>query len=355
MKRIGALWPQIVDPANLEQAFRAARSGKRQRDDVARFSLDQESELLRLREELAQGRWQPGRYRQFTVYDRKPRLISAAPFRDRVVHHALMRVVGPHLDRRMYFHSYACRAGKGVHAAVDQYQRWARHYAYVLKMDIRRYFPSIDRELLKAELARYLKDPAVLALFAQIIEHAPASEPAAHYFDGDDLLTPLERACGLPIGNLTSQILANLYLNRVDHWISEHYHGGYLRYVDDLLLVGDDKASLWAMRDRIADRLAELRLVLRDDKSQVTRTDRKVDVLGYQIAQSQRWLRAENPRRARRRLATVARGHDCGRVSGDHVQRCVSAWVGHAMHGDSEGLRNRLLARLGLGWAGPRA
>lgn len=355
MKRIGALWPQIIAPENLEAAFRAARRGKRSRDAVARFALDQEAELLRLRQALSAQTWRPGAYRQFTIYDRKPRLICAAPFADRVVHHALMRVVEPHLDRRMYFHSYACRSGKGVHAAVTQYQHWARHYAHVLKLDVRQYFPSVDRALLKAELARYLKDAAVLHLFGAIIDQAPPSAAAPAYFPGDDLLTPLTRPRGLPIGNLTSQVLANLYLNRVDHWIAQHHRGGYLRYVDDLILLGDDKTALWAMRDAVGERLAALRLHLHPDKAQVMRTDRKVDVLGYQVAQSQRWLRAENPRRARQRLRSLAHAYATGRADWPDVRQSVRAWIGHAVHADTEGLRRQVLGAVSFTRAGTRA
>ncbi|WP_029890708.1 RNA-directed DNA polymerase [Polycyclovorans algicola] len=355
MKRIGGLWPQIIAPENLEAAFRAARRGKRDRDAVARFALNLEGELRRLREQLAAGTWRPGAYRQFTVYDRKPRLISAAPFDDRVVHHALMRVVEPPLDRRMFFHSYACRAGKGVHAAVNQYQRWARHYAYVLKLDVRQYFPSIDRGLLQVELARYLKEAEVLRLFGVIIEQAPLTAAAPAYFAGDDLLTPLAHTRGLPIGNLTSQVLANLYLSRVDHWIAQHHRGGYLRYVDDLIMLGDDKAALWGLQDAIDDQLAGLRLHLHPNKAQVMRSDRKVDVLGYQVSQSQRWLRAENPRRARHRLRRLARGYAAGRLGLDAVRQSVSAWIGHVQHADSWGLRRQMLDALSFSRAGIRA
>lgn len=138
MKRVGGLWPQIIDWENLTAACREAARGKRGRLDVARFLLNWEPQLLELQADLTAGRYRHGPYRQFTIYERKPRVISAAGFRDRVVHHALMRVVGPILDRRMIFHSYACRPGKGVHAAVDYFQRCQRQFPWVLRMDVRR-------------------------------------------------------------------------------------------------------------------------------------------------------------------------------------------------------------------------
>lgn len=346
MRRVGGLWPQVTAAENLEAAFRAARRGKRSRDEVAGFSLSWEGELRALRQELLERSYEPGGYRQFTIYDRKPRLISAAPFRDRVVHHALMRVVEPLLEPRMYSHSYACRAGKGVHAAVDRYQTWARRYAYVLKLDIRQYFPSIDRMLLLKEIGRYFKDEGCLWLFTLIVSRAPPTTDAAPLFPGDDLLTALSRPRGLPIGNLTSQILANLFLNRLDHWISATHQGAYLRYVDDLLLLHDDKACLWAMREAVAEQLAALRLRLHPRKAQVMRTDRKVDVLGYQVSRHARWVRGENVRRAGRRLVALQRGYARGCLQWRDVQQSIRAWIGHAMHANTWSLRRRLLSRI---------
>jgi len=204
VKRLGGLWPRVVAFDNLYLAYRAARLGKADRPSVGRFALNLERELLALQAELESGEYQPGPYRLFTVYERKPRLIAAAPFRDRVVHHALMRVIEPPLDRRFIFDSYACRVNKGVHRAVDRYQGWARRYPYVLKLDVARYFPSIDHALLKAKLADRIKDPRVLDLLGRIIDTSPPTDEPPLWFPGDDLLAPLERAHGIPIGNLTS-------------------------------------------------------------------------------------------------------------------------------------------------------
>ena len=216
MKRVGDLWRRVVDPDNLWAAYLNARKGKRSRADVAAFCLRAERELLLLHEELSGERWQPGAYRHFKIYDNKPRIISAAPFRDRVVHHAVMRVVEPILDRRFIPWTYACRKGKGVHKAVNHYQRAGRRYAYALKLDVRWYFQSIDHEILKQQLRRRIKDARVLRLLNRIIDHSAHLQPSRLSFPGDDLLTCLERPHGITIGNLTSQIFANLYLNDID-------------------------------------------------------------------------------------------------------------------------------------------
>ena len=325
---------------NLFEAFRKARKGKRRRPDVAQFSLDLEQELCALQGELAGGGYMPGAYRQFTVYERKPRLISVAPFRDRVVHHAVMNVLEPLLDKRFIRDTYACRKDKGVHRAVDRYQQFAKNNAYVLKLDIARYFPSIDRDILKQQLARRIKDKAVLSLLYRIIDNGPESREAAQFFPGDDLVGVSERRRGLPIGNLTSQFFANLYLDGFDHWLKEVKRvKGYLRYVDDMYLLGNDKQRLWALRDAVAEQLQGLRLVLRADKTQIYRATERVDVLGYRVSPWRRWLRNDNGFRFGRRLRHMSRLYRDGQTGWLTVNASVQSWIGHARHAETDALR----------------
>jgi RNA-directed DNA polymerase len=340
MKRLGDIWPRVVSFENLLEAHRRACRGKRRRPDVQAFTLALEHNLLGLQRELDEGHYRPGTYRLFTVYERKPRLIAAAPFRDRVVHHALMQVIEPFIDRRFIPDSYACRPGKGLHRAVDRYQAWARQYAYVLKLDVRRYFPSIDHRLLKAGLRRHLKDPRVLDLLERIVDSAPVTGEAPVPFPGDDLLTPLERPRGIPIGNLTSQFFANLYLDPFDHWLleTERVHA-YLRYVDDLYLLGDDLARLWALRGACAEYLAGLRLHLHPRKAQVFPTREAVDVLGYRVSRERRWLRNPNGYRFRRRFRRLLAAYRAGRLEWGELMPAVQSWIGHARHAETAGLR----------------
>ncbi|MDS4021928.1 MAG: RNA-directed DNA polymerase [Candidatus Competibacter sp.] len=348
MKRLDGLWPQVVAFDNLWLAWRKARRGKSRTAGAVTFELELESNLLALQCELETGDYQPGMYRLFTLYERKPRLIAAAPFRDRVVHHAVMNVIEPPLDRRFIHDSYACRRDKGVHAAVDRYQLWARRYPYALKLDVRQYFPSIDHAILKATLRRHLRDERVLALLERIIDNGPdlaPTEPA--YFPGDDLLTPLERRCGIPIGNLTSQFFANLYLNDLDHGIKEVLRApAYLRYVDDMVLLADDKVQLWAWRDWIAERLAGIRLRLHPAKAKVSQVREGLDVLGYRLFPKRRRLRNENGLRFRRRLRAFAQGYAEGRLDWADFDSSVQAWIGHARHAETLGLRERIFSEV---------
>ena len=346
MKRLDGLWPQVVAFDNLWRAWRKARRGKSRTVGAVAFELELESNLLALQRELENGDYQPGAYRLFTIYERKPRLIAAAPFRDRVVHHAVMNVIEPPLDRCFIHDSYACRRGKGVHAAVDRYQVWARRYRYALKLDIQQYFPSIDHAILKTTLRRHLRDRRTLALLERIIDNGPDSAPTkARYFPGDDLLAPLEHRCGIPIGNLTSQFFANLYLNELDHGIKEVLRApAYLRYVDDMVLLADDKAQLWAWRDWIAERLVEIRLCLHPAKAKVSQVREGLDVLGYFVFPERRRLRNENGLRFRRRLRAFAQGYAEGRLDWADFDPSVQAWIGHACHAGTLGLREKIFS-----------
>lgn len=212
MRPAGDLWARVTEWENLLTAYRKARRGKADRCEVQRFALDLEYELIEISRSLRERDYEPGAYRQFWIRDRKRRLISAAPFRDRVVQHALMNVVEPSLDRRLIADTYASRRGKGVHAAVARYRAWAGRYTYVLKLDIRRYFDSIDHRRLKEKLARRIADPDVRWLIGRIIDRGPRPSAPRPLVAGEDLVDLMERPSGLPLGNLTSQILGNLYL-----------------------------------------------------------------------------------------------------------------------------------------------
>jgi retron-type reverse transcriptase len=356
MKRLGSLWPRLVAFDNLWLAWRRARRGKSRSAGAVLFELDLERNLVALQRELADDVWQPGAYRLFRIYEHKPRLIAAAPFRDRVVHHAVMNLIEPPLDMRLIDDCYACRRGKGTHRAVDRYQQWSRCYAYAMKLDIRRYFPSIDHRLLKDCLRRRIKDPRVLALLDRIIDAGPplgpddAQQPP---FPGDDLLTPLERQRGIPIGNLTSQFFANLFLDDFDHWVKQGLHcPAYLRYVDDMLLLANEKARLADWRAAIEERLAALRLRLHQSRGQIQRTAEGMTLLGYRVFPEFRRLPRQNVVRARQRLRALAANYRDGRVSLRQVDASVRAWIGHACKADTLGLCTAVFDKLSFSRGG---
>ena len=349
MKRLDGIWNRVTSFENLLGAYRKARRGKRSKPGVAEFGLNCEHELLALQRSLLEGTYQPGDYRLFTIYERKPRVIAAAPFRDRVVHHAVMQVIEPHLDRTFISDSYACRHGKGVHAAVDRYQAWAQTYRYVLKMDIQQYFPSIDHDLLKEKLRRRIKDVRLLDLLDRIIESSPKSTAEPQYFPGDDLLTPLDRRTGIPIGNLTSQFFANLYLDDCDHDIKQVLKvRPYLRYVDDMVVLDHDKARLAEIRAAVCERLATDRLRLHPRKVHVTPVADGLNLLGYVVYPARRRLRNDNGHRFTRKLRRMSVAYRAGRVEWPKVVASTQSWIGHAKHADTDGLRRVIFSQAGF-------
>jgi retron-type reverse transcriptase len=326
MKRIKGCFPQICTPQNLFSAYRRARKGSRR--EVAAYEMDLELNLFNLRQSLSAGNYTHGAYRQRTIYERKPRLISAAPFRDRVVHHALMQVIDPMLDPTMINDSYACRQHKGVHLAVDRYQQYAKRYTWVLKLDIASYFASIDHHVLTQLLQKRIGDQQVLKLFNTIIS-SYSTAPGK----------------GLPIGNLTSQFLANYYLNEFDHWLKESLRvPGYLRYVDDFFLFGDNKETLWCWLAKIELFLESLSLHLHPNKTHLRRTSERVDVLGYIVTSDRRWLRNDNGWRFTRRLRNLARLRQGAIITFDQLNGHVYSWIGHARHGETMGLRRQIFS-----------
>src|SRR5262249_8261152 len=242
MKRHGNLWENVISFEALLRAAVQACKGKRYRPNVASFHFNLEHELSALHEELSTKTYRPGAYRTFFIHEPDPRQISAAPYRDRVVHHALVNVLEPIYERTFIADSYACRKGKGTHAAVRRCQHFARRFRYVLKADVQKFFPSLDHEILKALVARKIKDRDVLWLVGQVIDGSNPQEEVLNPFPGDARFTPGERRRGIPIGNQTSQFFANVYLDPLDHFVKDRLGiQGYVRYVDDFLVFSDDK------------------------------------------------------------------------------------------------------------------
>jgi RNA-directed DNA polymerase len=347
MKTHKHLYPLITDFENLRLAFKNAARGKRGHLDVAAFEYDLERNLLDLQAELQAQTYTPGPYYNFRIYDPKPRIISAAPFRDRVVHHALCQVIEPLFERRFIYDSYANRAGKGTHAALDRAQSFARHYPYVLKCDLEHFFPSIDHAVLQSQLARVIADPAALWLAGRILAGGADVHKAdytPHYFPGDDLFATL-RPRGLPIGNLTSQFWANVYLNPLDHFVKRELKcGGYVRYVDDLLLFAADKPALHRWKKALIEFAATLRLTLHEREAVVTPVSAGIPFLGWRLYPDHRRLKRRNGVAFQRRLAGLLAGVDAGNITWDEVHAAVNGWIARVAHGDTWGLRRALLS-----------
>lgn len=346
MKRVGGLWTQLTDWQNLAEAARRASLGKRSRPDVAAFLMDLEPNLAALRRELLSGGYTPGAYRTFLIREPKPRQISAAPFRDRVVHHALTQILEPVFEPRFSPASYACRVGKGSHRALKTVSQAARTAPYVLKCDIRKYFASVDHAILLQQLERAVKCRPTLDLASRIIAGSNAQEEVNWYFPGDLLLTPYERRRGLPLGNQTSQFFANVYLNALDQLVTREVRpAAYARYVDDFLLLDTDKGRRQDARIQVEAHLDSVRLRLHEKKSRVYRTADGVTFLGWRVFPDRVRLVRGNVVRFRRRLRNLLAGLRSGELTRDNAVQSVQAWIGHARHGGTWRLREQIFER----------
>jgi retron-type reverse transcriptase len=346
MKTYKNIYPQICNFENLYLAWRSARCGKRNRQAVADFEFNLEHNLLELQRELLTHTYQPGGYHNFYIREPKRRLVSAAPFRDRVVHHALCNVIEPIWEARFIHHSYACRVGKGTHKAINQCQQWIRQYRYAFQGDIVKYFPSIDHPILRGLLANKIADRETLWLVDQLLDSGAGiqvDEAPQTLFPGDDLFTLL-RPRGLPIGNLTSQFWANVYLNELDQFVKQELKcAAYLRYMDDFVLFCDDKAQLHAWKTAVRGYLASsLRLSLHPKKSLVYHVKVGVDFCGFRIYPTHRRLRKSSIRRFVQRFRRQREAYHRGELSLTEINTSVQCWVAHAAHGDTWRLRNRL-------------
>lgn len=341
------LYEQIHGFEHLLAAYRRARRGKRRRPDVAAFEFRCEDELVALAEELREGRYRPGPYRRFYVTENgKRRVISAAPFRDRVVHHALCALIEPIWEARFIHDSYASRPGKGTHAALDRAQQFARGHRYVLQLDVRQFFPSIDHAILRGLLARHIADPHLLGLVDAILAGGAdelRDEYQMVYFLGDDLFA-MNRPRGLPIGNQTSQFWANVLLHPLDLFAKQELGcRAYLRYCDDMLLFADDKAQLQRWRDAAITFAGSLRLTLHEGRAQMSPVDAGFPFLGWQLFPFRRRLKRRNVLAFARRFRRMRADYAAGRCTLADIDQRLKGWLGHARQGNTLGLRRSLL------------
>ncbi len=329
------LYREICSFENLYRAYLKARKGKRNRQSVLRFTYGLEKNLFEIKEELESQSYKPGKYRAFFVNDPKKRLIKAAPFKDRVAHHALCNVIEPVFDKAFIYDSYACRRGKGTHAAVDRLQKFIRamnggskRRIYALKCDITKYFPSVDHETLVAVIGKKVKDKKTLWLIELIIQSSADREAP--------------RKSGIPIGNLTSQLFANIYLNELDCFV-KHYLGvrRYVRYVDDFIILHESKQKLHGIQRKITEFLKSLHLELHPKKARVFPVELGVDFLGYVVFCSHRRLRKANVKKFTRKLKKLKAMHEMGLI--DEAFMSLNSWVAHARHADTHGLRVKVL------------
>jgi retron-type reverse transcriptase len=332
MRRSGVGLEAVTDWHNLAQAFYLAAQGKRQQPDVCKFRQHLHIELASLQNDVLLGTYRPGPMSSFQIYDPKPRMIHAPVFRDRVLHHALMRHVGPVLDRSLVYDTYACRKGKGTLAAVQRCQQQMRRFPWYVKSDIRAYFASIDHLRLKRMLRQRLKNSGLLGLIDDIID-------SYHTVPGK----------GLPIGALTSQHFANFYLSGLDRFLLERCRvGAMVRYMDDTLWWCKSRESVHRVLAEAQEFVSETLALQIKPTVQINRSAQGVTFCGYRVFPGSLRL----SRRRRQRYAACRqqweKAYLSGDISGAELQSGYASALAITAHADAAGWRRQQLQRYPL-------
>lgn len=330
MKRYGQLIEKIADPDNLRFAFWKAKKGKSQKPDVIAYSENLDANLIQLRQEILSSAPNIGNYHYFKIYDPKERLICAASFHERVLHHALMNICHDAFERFQVYESYATRKGKGTYAALHQAEKHQRRYKWFLKMDIRKYFDSIHHSTLIKLLERRFKDKKVLSIFEQII---------ASYTTSPNI--------GLPIGNLTSQYFANYYLAYADRFIKQTLLlPAYVRYMDDMVVWSNDKSELLEARKRIKAFLEqELHLTLKI--AYLNRTTHGLDFVGYRLFHSTTTLSKRSQKRFKQKYQAYYQNYTTGKWSEATYQRHILPLLAFTDYSNSNHFRSKIIQNIG--------
>jgi len=311
---------------NLYHAWHKVSLGKSAKSSILDFYGDLDKNLASIADDLKNGVYRPGAYNCFLIKDPKERIISAAPVRDRVVHHALMNSYGPVFERHLICDSYACRVGKGTHKAVLRSFHFAKSSRYFLKMDVRKYFDSIDHVTLKTLLANLVKDKNVLNIFNIIID-------SGGVINGK----------GIPIGNLTSQFFANHYLSAFDHHFKEQRHvKKYIRYMDDILIFSESKDELKDLyNDAVCYAQEKLRLMLKPPVSGPVAAG--APFLGFLVKPSGIYLQQKTKKRYKARIAEIEHKRKNEIFTDLEASRRAESVTAHLLLARSLNFRNNVL------------
>lgn len=322
---------KIADWDNLLKAYRLARKGKRDRDEVIKFELNLFDNLARIQLELITGTYTPGHRRHFVVFEPQRREISASPFRDRVAQHAVFVVYGDAMDKAMIEDTYACRVGKGTHKAADRAQQMIARMerqgvAWCLKTDLKKYFASITHFLAKKVARRRIKCPLTLKFIDSLIDTMQPGE----------LL-----GVGLTIGDLANQWIANLVGNELDQVIKRDLKiKRYVRYMDDMIMIFSSRAEA-------VYRLGQIDTLIKSHGFtfsgwSIQPTYRGVNFVGYRIWATHRLLRKDSTRRIRRRVKRINARYEAGDLDHKKTDAQINSWIAHAKHANTEHLQDQI-------------
>lgn len=351
MAVIESAWPTVCSFPWLLEANRNARQGKRYRPEIMAFTSELEDNLLEIQRGMIDGTHTLGPYRKLWVRVPKKRLVMALPYPDRIVQWALYQYLNPIYDKLFIEDSYACRKGKGSHKAAARLQYWMRQIDrkptgdwYVLKLDISKYFYRVDHEKLLGILARRVKDPEMMAFIRGVVNSRaePFGLPRGK---GPTETAPEEWLydVGMPIGNLTSQLFANIYLNELDqfckHKLKIHY---YIRYMDDIIVLAQGKETLHGWKEEIERFLHEELCLDLNSKTSIRPMRYGVEFVGVRIWPTHMKLRKSTVGRLKREVRKISARYAAGEMSRENLNRRFASIRGLLEHTESASLRYRL-------------
>lgn len=330
MRRIGNLIERIADYDNIQLAFMKARRGKMCSKEVNDFIADYDNSISQIRSQLISANVNVGNYRYFYITDPKLRKICAASFYERVLHHAIMNVCHEYFDRNLIYDTYATRPGKGVYDALNRAKYYLARNDFVLKLDYRKYFDSISHSVLKSKLRRIYKDKRLLEIFDKIIDSY--------------CVTP---GYGLPIGNLTSQYFANFYLSELDHELKEKMKvPGYIRYMDDILILSNEKQELKNIFDFISD-ISATKLYITLKPPLYASSLNGVSFLGYKVTSHYILMNGRSKKRFRQKLLYYMGEYGKGNMTEKDLSNHLLPLLAFTEHSSSFNFRKSCMEILG--------
>lgn len=318
------------------KAFYKAKKGRSGNPEILSCFFNLEKQLFNIQEDLLSQAYKTGTYRVFKVYEPKERIIKAVPFKDRIVHHALCNVVEPIFESRFIFDSFACRKHKGSHKGLKRVRHVVQNCfrgkeGYALKCDVQKYFPSVDHDKLKEIIKKRIKDKNVTRLINEII-------------DSDN--SQFGPCKGIPIGNLTSQLFANIYLNELDQFVKHELRvKHYFRYVDDFLIISESKRQLHIYRHEIKTFLKSMRLTIPQPKTSIFKIKDGVDFVGYKIHPGFTRLRKSNIINFVKRMKRMKGLLSTNAIQKTRIEASVQSWLGHASHANAYKIVNLVMQK----------
>jgi len=360
------MFTKISDPQNLLKAYYMARRGKREKFSVCDYDFHLENNIIKQKYILQRRRYTPRPYTRFLVFDPKTRLVSAPAFEDRVLHHSIIAQIEPLFDKQFIYDSYACRKNKGTHLGAKRVKKFLMAARcihgkdkdlYILQCDIQKYFQSIDWEILLKIISKTINCPKTMDLIRTIIyTHETVgrcikknqTEEQLSLFDSVEQIpmpVSVENRKGLPIGNLTSQLFANVYLNELDHFVKEVLRERwYARYMDDFLIIHPDRKHLCKVREQIRAFLTDnLALSLHPRKVSIKNVKTGVPFVGYRIFYDHKLVRGSTLLRMQKKYRSRIKSFKNGDLSEKDLKSVNASLNGHLKHANAYNLRKTMI------------